>query len=126
MAVLWGVMFGVVLSPKESETKTMYEQMTNISKAHSKCVRNAFLERFFVQTTLDYPVAKDGQNMGIILSYYLKNLNLKATYYYRQNYAKPYAEKLLSKIEKEVVENPSICKLEKAKKSNTKAKTSKK
>ena len=98
MAVLWGVMFGVVLSPKESETKIMYEQMTNISKAYSKCVRNAFLESFFVQTTLDCPVAKDGQNMGIILSYYLKNLNLKATYYYRQNYAKPYAEKLLSKI----------------------------
>ena len=71
MAVLWGVMFGVVLSSKDSETKIMYEQMTNISKAYSKCIRNAFLERFFMQTTLDYPVAKDGQNIGIVLSYFL-------------------------------------------------------
>lgn len=111
IALWWGVMFGFLMQPKDSENKTMYEQMTSISKSRSKCVSNAFLERFFMRTTLDYPVSKDGQNMGIILSYYLTKINSEAAYYYRKNYAKPYAEKLLSKIEKEVVENPSLCKI---------------
>ena len=76
-----------------------------------------------MRTTLDYPVSKDGQNMGIILSYYLTKINSEAAYYYRKNYAKPYAEKLLSKIEKEVAENPSLCKIY-DKSSNKKAKNS--